>query len=314
MTDPTIRTPADRAHLTVARASESAGVHLATHPADNDSRDADKGPFRAWRLDMVAEWGILLMVALITLFSVSVNLSARSVLIALAILGTFATAFLVVAAYRAAARVAIPPRYRRISDPRERFRVVGRERDIARAETIIQRAIDTGGRDASEPELFRITHASEPRQTLTIRALISFGIALAAIAVVVAIAPIDLEFHPVFVAVPLAIARIIWGFAWPTYIRIVPGRVDILRHPFLGTGQPTAQPLDLKNARILLNLRHGRTYIHPAGAPDGEWLSGVIGGPIRRGREMGLAILAAALSTFEPPPLEERLHRRSDKP
>lgn len=52
-----------------------------------------------------------------------------------------------------------------------------------------------------------------------------------------------------------------FAWTWPTYLRITPGRLEVLRYKFLGTGTPTLTSFDLRSARILIDLGAGSVKI-----------------------------------------------------
>lgn len=55
-------------------------------------------------------------------------------------------------------------------------------------------------------------------------------------------------------------------WTWPTYLRISPGRLDVLRYPLLGAGKPRVRTIDLRHARVLVNLRAQSVIVEPADA------------------------------------------------
>lgn len=52
----------------------------------------------------------------------------------------------------------------------------------------------------------------------------------------------------------MALASLVLMPAFPTYYRISPGRVDIIRYGFLGLGGGRTQSIDLRRARLLVNV------------------------------------------------------------
>lgn len=65
----------------------------------------------------------------------------------------------------------------------------------------------------------------------------------------------------------LAAAPFIW--AWPAYLRVSPGRIDLFRYPFLGAGRPSVVTFDIRQARILCQAHgeHAYILITPPNAP-----------------------------------------------
>lgn len=53
-------------------------------------------------------------------------------------------------------------------------------------------------------------------------------------------------------------------WTWPTYLRISPGRLDVVRFPFLGAGRPRVRSIDLRSARVLVNLHAQSVVVEPA--------------------------------------------------
>lgn len=176
-------------------------------------------------------------------------------------------------------------------DPAHRLRVTAWGKLLPAAEGVIARARATGGQEFSEPEWFRITHASESPREIAFCA--SMCVAVAALAL--ALVRIRLSPHLPVVGIPwlglllvLMLVRTVWGFLWPTVVRVAPGRLEVVRSPLLGLGRPTATAFDLRTARVLVDPRYGRVLVQRPGE-EGVWLSGVMGRSVSGGQEMGLA-------------------------
>lgn len=91
-------------------------------------------------------------------------------------------------------------------------------------------------------------------------------------------------------------------FLWPTYLRIVPGRIDILRYR-LWSRKPTVETIDLRQANVLVNLHRSIVYIQTT---DHTRFWRAIGlGAVRNGKDVAHAILQAAISTAPTPPLPD---------
>lgn len=115
-------------------------------------------------------------------------------------------------------------------------------------------------------------------------------------------------------------------FRRPTHLRVVPGRVDIMRQPTLGLSwglglRPSVESIDLRGSRVLVDLRSGQVILDPVYDPfPGPLATDAqrdehqarmarqrllnFGMTIHREAAM-LAIARAAASSAEPPPLPE---------
>ncbi|TVQ63390.1 MAG: hypothetical protein EA378_02035 [Phycisphaerales bacterium] len=112
----------------------------------------------------------------------------------------------------------------------------------------------------------------------------------------------------------------------PTYLRVVPGRLDIMRQPTLGLGwglglRPTIESIDLRTPRVLVDLRSAQVLLHPVYdrhpgplATDAQREAYRVRAARQRILNLGttpsreaamLAIARAAASSAEPPPLPE---------
>lgn len=49
----------------------------------------------------------------------------------------------------------------------------------------------------------------------------------------------------------MAVASLPFAWMWPTYVRVSPGKLDIMRFGVLGAGTPTIKTIDLRDARVL---------------------------------------------------------------
>jgi hypothetical protein len=93
------------------------------------------------------------------------------------------------------------------------------------------------------------------------------------------------------------------GWLWPTYFRIVPGRLDVMRFNNLRNRLVGVCRLDLRKAKLLIDLRRGVIFIDDADGHTGEF-------PIvwmRRATRERLAyhLLLAALSSYQAPDLPD---------
>jgi hypothetical protein len=100
----------------------------------------------------------------------------------------------------------------------------------------------------------------------------------------------------------LAIGMALWfmGWMWPTYFRVVPGRLDVMRFSNL-RGRPIATSrYDLRRSKITVDLRRSILFI------DGEDGQADFTFLLMRERDrFGYYILLGALSTHRPPPLPD---------
>jgi hypothetical protein len=65
-----------------------------------------------------------------------------------------------------------------------------------------------------------------------------------------------------------ALSSLPFMWLWPAYLRISPGRLDILRYGFLGFGRPRVRTVDLRRARVrYTGVVGGQLLIEPAESP-----------------------------------------------
>ena len=100
----------------------------------------------------------------------------------------------------------------------------------------------------------------------------------------------------------LAVGLALWftGWMWPTYFRVVPGRLDVMRFSNL-RGRPVAfEQYDLRQARIMVDLRRSVIFL------DYGYRKADFTFMLMRGRtRFAYYVLLAALSTHKPPPLPD---------
>lgn len=100
----------------------------------------------------------------------------------------------------------------------------------------------------------------------------------------------------------LAIGVVLWfvGWMWPTYFRVVPGRLDVMRFSNLRGRPLTIRRYDLRRSRITVDLRRSILFI------DAEDCRVDLTFMLMRDRDrFGYYVLLGALSTHQPPPLPE---------
>lgn len=198
------------------------------------------------------------------------------------------------------------PEFPRASDPTSRIRAVALARDL--------RAFRAAPLDLSapfEPVVARITYALEPRavRNAKVIALPIAGISIMAL--------VDLMFAPssnsassLWFFCGLGVAHFSRPFLWPTYLRVVPGRLDILQYRFLGIGRPRVRSTDLRHARVAIRLGSCfAVFPHAASTTDtpdtGELLPlpETIFGARRHAFAFERALASAALTRFPAPSL-----------
>lgn len=81
-----------------------------------------------------------------------------------------------------------------------------------------------------------------------------------------------------------------FAWMWPTYLRVTPGRLDVMRYRFLGAGVPAVTTFDLRSVRLLIDLGAGAVLIGEEGNEQRVVLSDY--GP--RWTEIARALLEAA--------------------
>ena len=93
------------------------------------------------------------------------------------------------------------------------------------------------------------------------------------------------------------------GWLWPTYFRIVPGRLDVMRFNNLLNRPVSVERYNLRTAKLLIDLRRGVIFVDESDGRTGEF-------PIvwmRRSTRERLAyhLLLAAMSSYEAPDLPD---------
>lgn len=59
----------------------------------------------------------------------------------------------------------------------------------------------------------------------------------------------------------MALAASPFAWAWPVYLRVSPGRVDLLRYPLLGAGKPAITSFDVRHAKVTCRAYSENGYI-----------------------------------------------------
>lgn len=207
---------------------------------------------------------------------------------------------LVASAARDRVRPAPRPKFPAVSDPAARVRVVAKTKLLER---LLSRPIDASS--GFEPSIFRITFAVEPRYRSTLKVVTLVGVCMAGIILLEEL----LAGQGVIAATPaylgIVIGRFSRAFIWPTYLRVSPGRLDVLQYAFLGIGRPRVRTYDLRTSRVALHV-HGHLAVFPRNADTGE-LFPTASNPLFDAEPMAFerTILRAALTTAPAAPLPD---------
>lgn len=89
---------------------------------------------------------------------------------------------------------------------------------------------------------------------------------------------------------------------WPTYYRVVPGRVDIMKYGMLGPGAPDVEKLDLRACRVSADAGSGAVRIELA---DGTRKYLQFQGTTASRMEFAKVVAEAAISPHPTPPLPD---------
>jgi hypothetical protein len=176
-----------------------------------------------------------------------------------------------------------------------RVRCVGKVRRLARVlsqEPIVDRMF--------EPQVYRGTGAikSTGRKQA---AQIVIGIAVAA-AVVVGQWYFFRQIGNVYLDFMIAVgaAMVIGGAMFPTYLRVVPGRIDVMECGWLGKQILSVKRIDLRTKPIIVDLN--RQLVQVGEAADAPKIAF---GAVWDNWGFAHAVLEAAVSTHTPPPLPD---------
>lgn len=103
-------------------------------------------------------------------------------------------------------------------------------------------------------------------------------------------------------ALALGLAEVATAFLWPTYIRLVPGRLDVLGYGPLSKKPVFLDQYDLRKASITTDLRRSFVSILTKGTPHSRQLEFGISLMMERKRFVYMLFLAA-MSSYQPGPL-----------
>ncbi len=186
------------------------------------------------------------------------------------------------------------------SDDRYRVRVIGHVDELLRLSC---EPIDiTHG---FEPGVYRIACAVEPkwRRWGKLSALCGAGVLAYVILSVLCGDPVPIGYTTLVAG--CALGRASRAFVWPTYLRVSPGRLEVMQYGVLGIGKPRVRIHDLRTSRVGLRV-NGALIVFPAGSEEGEvfpaassrWLE-------RMPLEFERTVIAAALTNVEAAPLPD---------
>lgn len=101
----------------------------------------------------------------------------------------------------------------------------------------------------------------------------------------------------------MCVCLVPFAWTWPTYLRITPGRLEVMKYRFLGMGSPEVTSFDLRRVRLLIDLGPGSLQIaEPVTTADAPELQRTIvlsdWGP--RWTDIARALLEAARYEGEP--------------
>jgi hypothetical protein len=158
--------------------------------------------------------------------------------------------------------------------------------------------------EAFEPELFAAPFAI-PRSTrsdvvLIAAAILSYGVLYLVL---------DLfghstttKFNFTMFCSSLAMGWFLLAAAMPTTIRIVPGRIDVMRGWFFSTDRVVVRSISMRGRRVVVDLKSGIVFVLGPARDEQQELAALYG-PAKLRARIAHAILRAAVSTAEPAPL-----------
>jgi hypothetical protein len=197
------------------------------------------------------------------------------------------------------------PAFAAHSDQNYRLRAAGQPALLLR----LRDAVNAAG-DDFEPLIFRVGRAKSAggRGVRDVLVLVAMFLGVwAALALTTRVFRINAPtIGPLVAYLSMALVFGVWAFAWPTYLRFVPGRLDVIAYPLLGRGRPRVRSFDLTVWRVLVLAPGGAALIHPT---EKQLLVLDVGPlpPITGHEPLAFerAILIAARSTHPAPPLPE---------
>lgn len=177
------------------------------------------------------------------------------------------------------------------------------------SETMLKR-VGMPSVDPFEPRLFRVYGAV--RGEMWLRRSIAAGCALLTLGAFALVRGAGRLSWTAFSAggIPLffdfQVATFMWFlptfFLWPTYYRVVPGRLDIMKFPMIRTGMAQVERVNLREPRVSADAASGAIRLEH---PDGKrsYIQ-FLGTPASR-MEFAKAVAEAAISPHTSPPLPD---------
>ena len=280
------------------------GIHLAeeweTHHKKEVRRARSGGVFTGASIGLEVGMLAATMPTILVMAFMRSTMGAQGILIYLVILLVVAVIALI---WRAAINQPADPNfvYPVYSDPRYRLRAVGSRR---RLESLRTSEIDL--ESGFEPAIFRITFAVEPKYSAGRKTCALFVVGL----IVVVMTEVMFGTVPqgagyITLLAALCFARFSRALIWPTYLRIVPGRMDVLQYGFLGRGRPRVRSYDLRTSRLYIHI-NSSLAVFATDSNDGELLPAVSTGWFQNDPvEFERTLLTAALTDLPSPPLPD---------
>lgn len=111
-------------------------------------------------------------------------------------------------------------------------------------------------------------------------------------------------FGQMYFAFGVSAGTMVAGFVFPCYIRIAPGRVDVLKFPALGLGRPTISKHDVRHGNVTLLLRARAAVLQPFCDSKDVYATIMYAGALGQ-RDIARAILAASISEHPTPPMPD---------
>ncbi len=189
------------------------------------------------------------------------------------------------------------------TDPRYRVRCAGWEVPRARLD-----ALGPINGHPFEPRVFAGFFALAPGKR-TVRAWVLLTLLFMVVSVVYLVRSPGAGSFVGMVQFPFAaiLAGGVVAICLPTYIRVVPGRIDVLQYTALTRRAVRTRSHDLRSARVLVDLNVRTITVHAA--PDRPWEAATVRfwfGWMPRGFEFAHAVLEGAVCTAPSPPVPER--------
>ena len=116
---------------------------------------------------------------------------------------------------------------------------------------------------------------------------------------------VSFRWNPYFAFITaLGVAELATAFMWPTYLRLVPGRLDVLGYGPMSRKPTFVEQYDLRGARIMADLRRSFVSIVHGQGRDARRLEFGIS-LMRERRKFVYMLFLAAVSSYPPGPVPE---------